>query len=72
MLHIPEGVLQILREGDPSSCEERPSGFFQPDPSASPPTPLPEHFTRVSLGWVPREQKRLKGHLPRVTYHQAY
>ena len=25
-----------------------------------------------ALEWVPREQKMLKGHLPRVTYHQAY
>ena len=25
-----------------------------------------------SLGGVPREQKMLKGHLPRVIYHQAY
>ena len=24
------------------------------------------------LGGVPREQKMLKGHLPRVIYHQAY
>ena len=26
----------------------------------------------VSLGGVPREQKMLKGHLPRVIYHQVY
>ena len=25
-----------------------------------------------SLGGVPREQKMLKGHLPRVIYHQEY
>jgi len=25
-----------------------------------------------SLGGVPREQKMLKGHLPRVIYHQVY
>ena len=25
-----------------------------------------------SLGGVPREQKMLKGHLPRVVYHQVY
>jgi len=25
-----------------------------------------------SLGGVPREQKMLKGHLPRVMYHQVY
>jgi len=25
-----------------------------------------------SLGGVPREQKMLKGHLPRVIYHQLY
>ena len=25
-----------------------------------------------ALGGVPREQKMLKGHLPRVIYHQAY
>ena len=24
------------------------------------------------LGWLPREQKILKGHLPRVIYHQVY
>ena len=24
------------------------------------------------LGWVPREQKMLKGQLPRVKYHQVY
>ena len=23
-------------------------------------------------GWVPREQKMLKGHLPRVIYHRVY
>ena len=27
---------------------------------------------RVALGGVPREQKMLKGHLPRVMYHQVY
>jgi len=27
---------------------------------------------RTSLGGVPREQKMLKGHLPRVIYHQVY
>jgi len=26
----------------------------------------------TSLGGVPREQKTLKEHLPRVTYHQVY
>ena len=26
----------------------------------------------TSLGGVPREQKNLKGHLPRVIYHQVY
>ena len=26
----------------------------------------------TSLGGVPREQKMLKGHLPRVIYHQVY
>ena len=26
----------------------------------------------TSLGGVPREQKILKGHLPRVIYHQVY
>ena len=25
-----------------------------------------------ALGGVPREQKKLKGHLPRVIYHQVY
>jgi len=29
---------------------------------------LPGFFS----GGVPREQKRLKGHLPRVIYHQVY
>ena len=28
--------------------------------------------TGASLGGVPREQKMLKGHLPRVIYHQVY
>ena len=27
---------------------------------------------RNSLGGVPREQKMLKGHLPRVIYHRVY
>ena len=27
---------------------------------------------RRALGGVPREQKMLKGHLPRVMYHQVY
>ena len=30
---------------------------------------------RLRVGWltgVPREQKMLKGHLPRVIYHQVY
>jgi len=26
----------------------------------------------IYMGWVPREQKMLKGHLPRVIYHQVY
>jgi len=26
----------------------------------------------TALGGVPREQKMLKGHLPRVMYHQVY
>ena len=29
-------------------------------------------FTRQRLGGVPREQKMLKGHLPRVIHHQVY
>jgi len=28
--------------------------------------------TGTSLGGVPREQKMLRGHLPRVIYHQVY
>ena len=27
---------------------------------------------RLRVGWVPREQKMLKGHLPRVIHHQVY
>ena len=27
---------------------------------------------RRALGWVPREQNMLKGHLPRVIYHLVY
>jgi hypothetical protein len=27
---------------------------------------------RLRVGWVPREQKMLKGHLPRVRYHRVY
>ena len=27
---------------------------------------------RLRVGWVSREQKMLKGHLPRVIYHQVY
>ena len=35
--------------------------------------PLLVTFTHgTSLGGVPREQKMLKGHLPRVIYHQVY
>ena len=37
--------------------------------------PHPQPMTGVPPGWlggVPREQKTLKGHLPRVLYHQAY
>ena len=30
------------------------------------------HEPGTSLGGVPREQKMLKGHLPRVIYHQVY
>jgi len=30
------------------------------------------HSPGTSLGGVPREQKMLKGHLPRVIYHQVY
>ena len=30
------------------------------------------HTPGTSLGGVPREQKMLKGHLPRVIYHQVY
>ena len=46
-------------------------------PSASPfpqPRPLPQLNSWVipCLGGVPREQKMLKGHLPRVIYHQVY
>ena len=29
-------------------------------------------FTRINLGGVSREQKMLKGHLPRVIHHQLY
>ena len=33
-------------------------------------------FDRLRVGWllggVPREQKMLKGHLPRVIYHRVY
>jgi len=33
----------------------------------------PKTYTRgTSLGGVPREQKKLKGHLPRDIYHQVY
>jgi len=31
-----------------------------------------ERVDRTSLGGVPREQKMLKGHLPRDIYHQVY
>ena len=35
--------------------------------------PAPAPTAKVlSLGGVPREQKMLKGHLPRVMYHQVY
>jgi len=27
---------------------------------------------RVTVGGVPREQKMLKGHLPRIIYHRVY
>ena len=30
------------------------------------------HTHGTSLGVVPREQKMLKGHLPRVIYHQIF
>ena len=30
------------------------------------------HTRGTSLGGVPREQKMLKGHLPRVIYHQVF
>ena len=33
---------------------------------------ISEGGERRSLGGVPREQKMLKGHLPRVIYHQVY
>ena len=29
-------------------------------------------LTITNMGEVPREQKMLKGHLPRVTHHQVY
>ena len=29
-------------------------------------------FDRLRLGLLPREQKMLKRHLPRVIYHQVY
>ena len=29
------------------------------------------HIRGTSMGGVPREQKLLKGHLPRVIYHQV-
>ena len=29
-------------------------------------------LTMICSGGVPREQKMLKGHLPRVTYHRVY
>jgi len=30
------------------------------------------HTRGISLGGVPREQRVLKGHLPRIIYHQVY
>ena len=33
---------------------------------------ISEGGARRALGGVPREQKMLKGHLPRVIYHQVY
>ena len=33
---------------------------------------LRDHTLAGPLGGVPREQKMLKGHLPRVIYHQVY
>jgi len=43
---------------------------------AGPEAPAEEHLLddgdRLRVGWVPREQKMLKGHLPRVIYHQVY
>ena len=34
-------------------------------------SPEGPHTRGTSLGGVPREQKMLTGHLPRVTYHQV-
>ena len=32
----------------------------------------PRHTDELKTGGVPREQNILKGHLPRVMYHQVY
>ena len=35
-------------------------------------TEIQENRVDRLFGWVPREQKMLKGHLPRVVYHHVY
>ena len=46
-----------------------PPGWAEPTPW---PFLSPFDRLKVGSGGVPREQKMLKGHLPRVIYHQVY
>ena len=71
---------RFVSESRPNKCSAG-EGFqhFLSAPCSCPPRRLtailsPAHIrTRgTSLGGVPREQKMLKGHLPRVIYHQVY
>ena len=61
---------QPLATQSQEGCSEWPQGASPRTPSAAPARRI--HFSDKTQGGVPREQKMLKGHLPRVIYHQVY
>jgi len=56
-----------LRDGEEASIKYQPIVYLTQEQRKVPPPMIDS-----GLGGVPREQTMLKGHLPRVMYHQVY
>ena len=67
MMEIAANTLKCGVERGPSSIKVLSEGIKEAEAKSG-----GDDRLRASLGEVPREQRMLKGHLPRVMYNQAY